>query len=271
MPETGKTLRGLAVLAWVAMSSACTLVPERDRPPEPGAGRPSISDPAPRAEPLSRLGNPCSYVVNGRQYFTLASARGFVQRGIASWYGPKFHGLRTSSGETYDMHEMTAAHKTLPPADVRPGAKRRDRTGDSWSGSMIAARSTETGSSTSPMRRQPGWGSRAGEPDWSRCGRWSPGLRRGAPGRDGRSARTCSGPGRLFIQAGAFQAEARAAGLRNRLAAGTELPVRVRRAVSDGQVMYRVWLGPVSSAEEADRVSRGLGVFGIESPRIVVE
>ena len=270
MPGTGKALRGLAVLAWVAMSSACTLVPERDRPPEPGAGRPSVSDPVPRAEPLSRLGNPCSYVVNGRQYFTLASARGFVQRGIASWYGPKFHGLRTSSGETYDMYEMTAAHKTLPLptyVQVRNVATGREivvRVNDRgpFHGDRIIDLSYAAATRLGIARRGTGLVEvRALEPRTSAR----------SAGEDGRSARTCSGPGRLFIQAGAFQAETRAAGLRNRLAAGTELPVRVRRAVSDGQVMYRVWLGPVSSAEEADRVSRGLGVFGIESPRIVVE
>jgi peptidoglycan lytic transglycosylase len=54
------------------------------------------------------------YTVNGRRYEPLASHRGFVQTGIASWYGKDFHGKKTSNGETYDMNAMTAAHKTLP-------------------------------------------------------------------------------------------------------------------------------------------------------------
>ena len=54
------------------------------------------------------------YTVNGERYEPLASAAGFVQTGVASWYGPDFHGKKTSNGETYDMHAMTAAHKTLP-------------------------------------------------------------------------------------------------------------------------------------------------------------
>ncbi len=54
------------------------------------------------------------YSVNGKRYQPIASAQGFVQEGVASWYGKKFHGRKTSNGETYDMYAMTAAHKTLP-------------------------------------------------------------------------------------------------------------------------------------------------------------
>jgi len=54
------------------------------------------------------------YTVLGKHYTPIASARGFVQTGIASWYGKKFHGRKTANGETYDMYAMTAAHKTLP-------------------------------------------------------------------------------------------------------------------------------------------------------------
>jgi len=54
------------------------------------------------------------YKVAGVQYTPIASSEGFVQSGIASWYGKKFHGRKTSNGETYNMYAMTAAHKTLP-------------------------------------------------------------------------------------------------------------------------------------------------------------
>jgi rare lipoprotein A len=54
------------------------------------------------------------YEVNGERYEPIRSANGFVEEGIASWYGKKFHGRKTSNGETYDMYAMTAAHKTLP-------------------------------------------------------------------------------------------------------------------------------------------------------------
>ncbi len=64
--------------------------------------------------PLSRYGNPDVYQVNGLTYVVLTSSSGYRTRGLASWYGTKFHSMRTSSGENYDMYALTAAHKTLP-------------------------------------------------------------------------------------------------------------------------------------------------------------
>ena len=65
-------------------------------------------------EPLSRYGNPSTYQVDGHRYDVMTSATGYRTRGLASWYGTKFHAKRTSSGEDYDMYALTAAHKTLP-------------------------------------------------------------------------------------------------------------------------------------------------------------
>lgn len=97
--------------------------PEPDRYPD-AASVPSqahdMPDAVPVAEPRSRYGNPKAYEVMGERYFVLDSAAGYRERGRASWYGTKFHGKRTSSGEPYDMYQMTAAHKTLPlPTYVR--------------------------------------------------------------------------------------------------------------------------------------------------------
>lgn len=65
-------------------------------------------------EPASRYGNPSQYEVFGQTYQVRSTSEGYVERGLASWYGSKFHGRRTSSGEIYDMHQLTAAHKELP-------------------------------------------------------------------------------------------------------------------------------------------------------------
>lgn len=73
-----------------------------------------IPDAVPVPVKQSRYGNPSSYEVFGVTYHVKSSSDGFSQKGIASWYGNKFHGRRTSSGEEYDMYAMTAAHKTLP-------------------------------------------------------------------------------------------------------------------------------------------------------------
>ena len=64
--------------------------------------------------PQQQAGSPKPYKVFGKWYQPLPDSEGFRQRGIASWYGKDFHGKKTSSGETYDMYAMTAAHKTLP-------------------------------------------------------------------------------------------------------------------------------------------------------------
>src|SRR5688572_1509234 len=89
-----------------------------------GGIKPEARRPAPVAPgddaPRSKYGNPESYEVYGETYHVLPSARGYSERGMASWYGEDFHGKRTSSGEPYNMHAMTAAHKTLPlPSYVR--------------------------------------------------------------------------------------------------------------------------------------------------------
>ena len=74
----------------------------------------AIHDAVPKAEPLSKYGNPKSYFVNGEKYYVLKSAAGYDQTGIASWYGMKFYKQRTSSGEPYNVASMTAASKVLP-------------------------------------------------------------------------------------------------------------------------------------------------------------
>ena len=78
-----------------------------------------IPDAVPRAEPLHNFANR-PYVVLGKSYVPETSVKPFKQRGVASWYGKKFHGQKTSIGETYDMFSMTAAHPTLAiPSYVR--------------------------------------------------------------------------------------------------------------------------------------------------------
>ncbi len=91
-----------------------------DRPPPVAVDVSNLPEPTPRRDPLARWGNRPTYTVLGRTYRVLASADGFVERGIASWYGYKFHGRHTSSRERYDMCAFTAAHRTLPlPTYVR--------------------------------------------------------------------------------------------------------------------------------------------------------
>ena len=83
-------------------------------------GRPAVYPPYPASKRVyDRPGTTVPstqrpYVINGRKYYPLPSAQGFIESGIASWYGKKFHGRKTACGERYNMYAKTAAHKTLP-------------------------------------------------------------------------------------------------------------------------------------------------------------
>jgi rare lipoprotein A len=88
----------------VLMLSACST------PTPPAYNVRVLKSPSqPDARPTQR-----PYEVNGKRYQPIPSAQGYAEEGVASWYGKKFHGRKTSNGETYDMYAMTAAHKTLP-------------------------------------------------------------------------------------------------------------------------------------------------------------
>jgi len=86
----------------------------KDSAPQHNVDIASIPNAVPRVEAKSRYGNPASYVVFNKRYFVMADSKDYTARGVASWYGTKFHGRKTSSGEPYDMFAMTAAHRTLP-------------------------------------------------------------------------------------------------------------------------------------------------------------
>jgi rare lipoprotein A len=129
-----RILAGTWLLATALYLSACSITGHRETPgkaatppaatptppPAPMAGVPpppndpfAIPDAVPKFEPRARSGNPPFYEVFGKRYYVMASSLGYIERGVASWYGPGFHAERTSVGEPYDMYGMTAAHKTL--------------------------------------------------------------------------------------------------------------------------------------------------------------
>lgn len=131
LPPTSERAPGpvSAPTATAPRASAPTLPPpasgrggyyKDDGPHEaPPADLANLPDAVPRLEPLHRFANR-PYTVLGRSYTPRTSLDSFVQTGRASWYGRRFHGNRTASGEVYDMHAMTAAHPTLPiPSYVR--------------------------------------------------------------------------------------------------------------------------------------------------------
>src|SRR3990167_1216207 len=102
------------ILLCLLVLSACTHITRKDGPPNFPVDETRIPNALPKAEAHSKYGNPHSYAVFGKRYYTLRSSKNYEAVGVASWYGTKFHKQRTSSGEPYDMLAMTAAHKTLP-------------------------------------------------------------------------------------------------------------------------------------------------------------
>jgi rare lipoprotein A len=133
MTRTHTFPRGALLIACAALLAACASTPKNEPPPAPSAppsastkyykddgpgesppaNLDAIPDAVPRLEPLNRFANR-PYTVLGKDYVPATSLRPYKERGVASWYGRKFHGQKTSNGETYDMYAMTAAHPTLP-------------------------------------------------------------------------------------------------------------------------------------------------------------
>ncbi|MDF3054127.1 MAG: rare lipoprotein [Gammaproteobacteria bacterium] len=100
--------------ASITLLVGCASPPNQNELPPKLSAKNDIPDAIPKAEQLSRYGNPNSYVVAGNRYHVLKSTASYEKTGMASWYGTKFHGRLTSSREPYDMHSMTAASPTLP-------------------------------------------------------------------------------------------------------------------------------------------------------------
>ena len=124
-----QTPLGLLVFIYVMLAS-CSGSGVRDGAPTRGASIPDLpGDAIPRPEARSRYGNGPVYEVLGKTYSVMPSGVGYKERGVASWYGKKFHGRLTSNRETYNMYAMTAAHKTLPlPTYVQVRNLRNNRT-----------------------------------------------------------------------------------------------------------------------------------------------
>jgi len=229
--------------------------------PRPGAG--SVPDAVPRAEPPSRYGNPRSYVVNGRRYHTLRSSRGYRERGIASWYGRKFHGRRTSSGETYDMYAMTAAHRTLPlpsyveVTNLENGRRAVVRVNDR--GPFHEDRLIDLSYAAARKLGIVGHGTALVE------------VRALEPGAGPAPVAPVAARARLFVQAGAFELRANAERLRARLAAALGFPVEVSRFERGGRRLYRVRVGPLAGGEAAERAMLAIEGLAGARPRLVIE
>ena len=222
------------------------------------------ADAVPHAEPRSRYGNPKSYVVFGKRYHTLETSRGFTERGIASWYGTKFHGRRTSSGEIYDMYAMTAAHKNLPlPTYVQ--VTNLDN------GKQVVVKVNDRGPFVDGRIIDLSY-SAATKIDMLRKGTARVEIRVLTPGESVPPVSTNSPAANygIYVQAGAFVDVGNAESLHIRLQAIPVSPVRVQRLVSAGRILQAVRVGPFVSSAKAQQVMSMVLRAGIANARIVI-
>ena len=308
--NAGRTLAAPLGLIAVIAGAACSSTPQRPNPPTSTTLPPVLTAPAPvpgavpdavpRVEPRSRYGNPPFYEVFGKRYYVLSSSVGYWERGVASWYGPGFHKERTSTGESYDMYGMTAAHKTLPlPAYVRVTNLQNGRSvvvrvndrGPFVSNriidlsytaaakldmlrhgtAMVEIRSIDPTVAPPPLTL-----AAAGSPAPAAVPAAAPIVVPAAqtptptPTPTPAPAAALGGPG-LFVQAGAFSDPANAERLAAKLRGGSYGKVYVRDDQIAGRKMYRVRIGPVPGVAEFDRVVAALERAGVKDAHLALD
>ena len=232
--------------------------------PPPPAGVESIPDAVPRLEPRSAHGNPPFYDVLGRRYFVLAAADGYLERGVASWYGPTFHGGNTSSGEPYDMYGMSAAHKTLPlPTYVRVTNLRNGRS--------VVVRINDRGPFIANRLIDLSY-TAAAKLDMIREGTTLVEVRALTPGAPDELTRSAqSPPPSLYVQAGAFADAHNAQHLLERLHAAGLASAFILSPLDGKSRLYRVRLGPVSGVAQFDSLAARLAALGIRDARLALD
>lgn len=219
-----------------------------------------IHDAVPKDEPLARYGNHSPYTVLGKTYTVLPSSKGYHERGIASWYGSKFHGRRTSSGELYDMHLATAAHKSLPlpsyaeVTNLDNGRKmivkvndrgpfHEGRIIDLSYAAAIKLGVDKTGTARVDVRTI----------DVKTSGGKTLGRS---------SAKVADG---TFLQVGAFSKRKTAKELAGKMKAAHLKPVTVKKSKG----LYKVWIGPYDTMAEIEASTRRVVELGYERPHTV--
>ena len=223
-----------------------------------------IPDAVPKKVKKSKYGNPPSYEVFGKRYYVMDSSDGFRQKGLASWYGTKFHGQRASSGETYNMYAMTAAHKSLPlPTYVEVKNRDNGRTaivkvndrGPFKEGRIIDlsyAAATKLGvvaTGTAPVEIRVV--NEKGKP---------------AVGIDDKFI---DENGKLYVQIAAFATEENALKMIEDLREKKFQSVRIHVDNHKGKLLYRVRIGPVPTDHVAELVLAQLKEINLNNAKIV--
>lgn len=258
----------LSILALLALIlSACTSTGTHDSlPTNIPVDIASIPDAVPIYEPRTRAGNPGAYEVLGKQYTVLADSKNYVQKGIASWYGTKFHGKKTSNGETYDMFAMTAAHKTLPiPCYARVTNLQNQRSvivrindRGPFHENRIIDLSYTAATKLGIVQRGTGFVE----------------VRTLEPGQDTAQQSTNNNnlaAKNLYLQVGAFSEQTNAINLQNRIQAQQVMARQIMSLTQQGRQIHKVQVGPVKSVREADKLAEMLTDLGITGSHLVID
>ena len=268
----------IALLATILLLQACSsmrsvppvddeqaAVPpdQRDRGPRVPPDLSNLGEPVVRDEPRSRWGNPPSYTVFGRTYHVMEQGAGHVETGIASWYGKKFHGRRTSSGEPYDMYTLTAAHRHLPlpifarVTNLENGRSTVVRINDR--GPFVGDRIIDLSYAAAVRLDMVDQGTAR-----VRVETLSRNL---DPLPDTVASHAVEPDGDWHLQAAAFRERDNAEALIDRL---NRLQIGDARIQSNpAQGMYRVWLGPVPSRNAAESLQLRLLAYGLGQGHLV--
>ncbi|NBC23433.1 MAG: septal ring lytic transglycosylase RlpA family protein [Gammaproteobacteria bacterium] len=284
--------RKAALAAAALLLAACTSPgPRQDGPPPAHRADRQVAPAIPAPEPRSRYGNPDSYEVFGKRYHVMDTAEGYRERGVASWYGTKFHGRRTSSGEPYDMHAFTAAHKTLPlPTWVEVTNLRNRRSilvrvndrGPFVANRIIdlsyaAARELDiVGDGTGLVEvRALTFGEAAGGDRMTAAAPAQAPAETLPPADDTAPPQPAGGQTGdapvLYVQVGAFSERANAERMHARLLAEDFSDAFIFEDVTEERRLYRVRVGPIPSVEAYDATVARLGALGIDSVHMIIE
>ena len=263
-------------LALLSLIAACSTRPIVDSGPGAGARVPGSlpGDAVPRKEPRSRYGNGPYYKVFGETYKVLDSSYGYQERGVASWYGRKFHGRMTSSQEPYDMYEMTAAHKTLPlPTYVRVRNLRNNRSivvRVNDRGPFVDNRLIDLSYSAAMKLDMVRDGTSLVEVTAISFDEPPAGTRRAARA-PAPSPPTPEPDGDIFVQVGAFGEVGNARRRYTLLRDGGIGPLKVYQDKSTSPTLYRVRIGPIADVIQYDSIVQELQKMGITDAHLVTD
>lgn len=250
-----------AVALAAATLAGCSSAPVQSPPPSsvPPPNIDIIPEPVPKAEPRSSRGNPPFYEVLGKRYFVLPTSEGYVERGVASWYGPGFHAAQTSNGEKYDMYGMTAAHPTLP----LPTYVRVTHLGN---GRSVVVRVNDRGPFKDGRIIDLSY-TAAAKLDMIKAGTAFVEVRALTPDANSSEPQPVVASD-IYVQAGAFGNESNAMRLRDQLHSQGIHNAFVRNDSTSDRALFRVRVGPLANVKEFDRTLERLRSLGVPDARL---